>query len=111
MTPAELDAIIARAASVYPEDAGWDGDEAERALTTVTKHVPALAAALRGAWAERDAALAAVDAVRADYAPRHEPPREEEVRAVSRLWGRDTAVRCVAWSELAALVARGGDRG
>ena len=100
---------------------------------------------------ERDAALAAVDAVRADYAPRAEPPTADEVRAVSQLWGRDHAVRCVAWrsdehgrwseswntegcaaevkaspnttymlfgptgpvawSELAAMVARGGDRG
>ena len=46
---------------------------------------------------ERDAALAAVDAVRADYAPRREPPTADEVRAVSRLWGRDHAARCVAW--------------
>jgi len=99
---------------------------------------------------DRDAALAAVDAVRADYAPRREPPTVEEVRAVSRLWGRDHAVRCVmwrsdehgrwteswntggytgytpptdasfmlfgpdgpvAWSQLARLVAQGGDRG
>lgn len=110
---------------------------------------------LQTAWltasAERDAALAAVDAVRADYAPRAEPPTADEVRAVSQLWGRDHAVRCVAWrsdehgrwseswntegcaaevkaspnttymlfgptgpvawSELAAMVARGGDRG
>jgi len=47
--------------------------------------------------AERDAALAAVDAVRADYAPRSEPPTAEEVRAMSQLWGRDHAVRCVMW--------------
>lgn len=46
---------------------------------------------------ERDAALAAVDAVRADYAPRAEPPTADEVRAVSQLWGRDHAVRCVMW--------------
>ena len=36
--------------------------------------------------AERDAALAAVDAVRADYAPRAEPPTADEVRAVAGLW-------------------------
>jgi len=41
--------------------------------------------------AERDAALAAVDAVRADYAPRREPPTADEVRAVSRLWGASNA--------------------
>jgi len=35
---------------------------------------------------ERDAALAAVDAVRADYAPRREPPTADEVRAVAGLW-------------------------
>ena len=98
--------------------------------------------------AERDAALAAVDAVRADYAPRHEPPTAEELDAVEAddggwlampddtwnlyftdlarklaAWHRahpevDCAWRCVEagniprpWSELAALVARGGDRG
>ena len=108
---------------------------------------------------ERDAAIAAVDAVRADYAPRREPPTAEEVRAVSRLWGRPVVAMLlrtlhgpaveyaslllrvaddgvieagdhshaalvdaeswlfigptgpVAWSELAALIARGGDRG
>lgn len=97
MTHADLDAIVARAASVYPEDAGWDGTEAEDALPVVTEDVPALAAALRGAWQERDAAIAAVDAVRADYAPRREPPTADEVRAVSRLWGRDHAARCVSW--------------
>jgi len=47
--------------------------------------------------AERDAALAAVDAVRADYAPRREPPTADDVRAVAGLWGRDHAVRCVMW--------------
>lgn len=37
---------------------------------------------------ERDAALAAVDAVRADYAPRREPPTPEEVRALAAMWPR-----------------------
>ena len=81
MTPAELDAIIARAASVYPEDAGWDGDEAERALTTVTEDVPALAAALREAWQERDAALTlAVDIADAVEAEAH----KERARIVAQ---------------------------
>lgn len=97
---------------------------------------------------ERDAAIAAVDAVRADYAPRREPPTADELDAVEAddggwlampddtwnlyftdlarklaAWHRAhpevyCAWRCVdadniprPWSELAALVARGGDRG
>lgn len=47
--------------------------------------------AVAGLTRERDAALAAVDAVRADYAPRREPPTADEVRAVSRLWGASNA--------------------
>lgn len=38
------------------------------------------------ARSERDAALAAVDAVRVDYAPRRDPPTVDEVRALARLW-------------------------
>lgn len=59
MTPADLDAILAGAT--------------DPAVAT-------LARALREAREERDAALAAVDAVRADYAPRAEPPTADEVR-------------------------------
>jgi len=51
----------------------------------------AIAHATASVTAERDAALAAVDAVRADYAPRREPPTADEVRAVSRLWGASNA--------------------
>ena len=169
MTPDDLDAIVARAASVYPEDAGWDGDEAERALTTVTQHVPALAAALRGAWRERDilndarnvltdavatltqerdewkhvaeqrdvdgaalasrlradkaeqrqraeraeherdAALAAVDAVRAELARKETDACVAHAAYVAAANERDDLL--ARTEQLAALVARGGDRG
>lgn len=46
--------------------------------------------------AERDAALAAVDAVRADYAPRREPPTADEVRALAGLWGDGIDTQWVA---------------
>jgi len=49
---------------------------------------------------ERDAALAAVDAVRADYAPRREPPTADEVRALAGLWGK----YCELQGDAAALV-------
>ena len=44
---------------------------------------------------ERDAAIAAVDAVRADYAPRREPPTVDEVRALAALnpWWSATMIR------------------
>ena len=55
---------------------------------------------------ERDAALAAVDAVRADYAPRQEPPTAEEVRALARLWPHHDGAAVV----LLRVLSRTGDR-
>ena len=45
MTDEQLDAIVERAARVYPTDGGWNGTEAEDALPVVTEDVPDLVAA------------------------------------------------------------------
>jgi hypothetical protein len=76
--------------------------------------------------APRDAAVAALDAVRADYAPRREPPTADEVRALDAInptWGatvlrfRDgtqqiigiTSASCASWPRLATWLALGPD--
>lgn len=60
MTEEQIAEIEARAASVYPQDAGWSGYEAEDALPVVRDDVPALVAEVRRLRAERDAAVARV---------------------------------------------------
>jgi hypothetical protein len=55
----DLDEIEARAAAVYPVDAGWSGYEAEDALPVVTKDVPALVAEVRRLRADLATARAA----------------------------------------------------
>ena len=52
MTEEQIAEIEARAASVYPEDAGWSGYEAEDALPVVRDDVPALVAEVRRMRAE-----------------------------------------------------------
>ena len=52
MTEEQIAEIEARAASVYPHDAGWSGYEAEDALPVVRDDVPALVAEVRRLRAE-----------------------------------------------------------
>ena len=95
-TDEEMHALRLRWAT-GPERYQADADALIAAVMHGRSERAKITARAEAAEQERDAALAAVDAMRADYAPRREPPTADEVRAVSRLWGRDHAVRCVAW--------------
>lgn len=74
MTEQRLAEIEARAAAVYPQDAGWSGYEAEDALPVVRDDVPALVAEVRRLRAESEKRLRTIQ--RVAEALDAEPPQD-----------------------------------
>lgn len=104
-----IEEIEARAASVYPANAGWNGTEAEDALPVVTEDVPVLVAEVRRLRSEilcLDASVmdlaAERDALRAERAALYRPPPMTTIEGLTKRLGSALAEVDVLKGELAA---------
>ena len=105
MTEQWLAEIEARAAAVYPQDAGWSGYEAEDALPVVRDDVPALVAEVRRLRAESEERLRTIQRVAEalDAAPPMDLARQ--VRWIVEEMGRRRTERDESRAENARLRA------
>ena len=103
----DLDEIEARAADVYPQDAGWSGYEAQDALPVVTKDVPALVAEVRRLRADLATARAALTGSL-------DAPTDDELAAHTGAWlarlynGAFATMTATAVRNARGVLVRGG---